>query len=508
MILQRLCLSIVFTLFFQTGFSQFKHDYIWTLGYNSQSGHPLHGNPILDFNNNNLNISKEYLPIEYFLTNITMSNGDGDLIFSSNGCFITNSTYEIMENGDNLNLDGMGFYDNACPDGYTVSKGIITIPFPNHSGQYLLIHQSGTFSNTPPFTFVNKLLFSEIEMNMNLGKGSVIDKNQVIIEDTLHAGDLNAVKHSNNIDWWIITPKRSSNKYFKIIIDSNGISEILEQSIGIPTSENTTASGQLIFSSDGTKLARFNKTDQVYLYDFDRGTGELSNFQQLITTDSTISVGGVAFSSNNRFLYVSAQFNIYQFDLWASDIQASKVEVGTFDNFFEFDVSPVTFFLMQMGPDCRIYIIPPNSSQYIHVIHNPDEKGEACNFEQRAIKLPALNNVTLPNFPNYRLGTSFPVCDSNIVITASPMIFHAEEVVKIYPNPVSDILRVELFEPFQKEGEMILYNQTGQAVRFFELGSGESEFQFSVSELVSGMYFYRISESGTLRKSGKIIVQK
>ncbi|RMG83846.1 MAG: T9SS C-terminal target domain-containing protein, partial [Bacteroidetes bacterium] len=113
-----------------------------------------------------------------------------------------------------------------------------------------------------------------------------------------------------------------------------------------------------------------------------------------------------------------------------------------------------------------------------------------------------------PNFPNYRLGTGYPVCDSNIVLTATPQIFRSSEVVRLYPNPVADILNVELFEPFRNPGQLILYNQAGQAVRRLDMESGVLFFQFSVSDLTGGLYFYQMLEGGMVRKTGKVMVLK
>lgn len=510
MIYVQFCFAMIFICLSTLSIAQVKHDYTWIFGYNSQSGHPLHGNPILDFNNGNLEIQKEYLPVEYSLTNANISDATGNFLFSSNGCIIADADFEVMENGEELNPGGMGFYENSClvNGGYLISEGMIILPKPYNENNYYLLHQAGTFSQTPPLVYNNILYYSQVDMTLQNGLGSVIEKNQIILEDTLHSGDLEAVKHSNNVDWWVLASKRKSNKQFVILLTEVGIAEIIEQQVGLSTNDGSTGSGQAVFSPDGSKYARFNKFDQIFLYDFDRQTGQLSNFQQLIATDSMISVGGVSFSPNNRFLYVSTQFNIYQYDLWAADIAASKVEVGTYDGFLEFDISPVTFFLMQLGPDCRIYIIPPNGSQYMHVIHNPNEKGLACNFEQRAIKLPALNGISLPNFPNYRLGTGYPVCDSSIILTASPAIFKSTEVLKLYPNPAQDNLYLELFEPFQNSGELVLYNQMGQEMQRFVLADRQTEFQFSVSDLAAGIYFYQLLEKGILRNNGKLIVHK
>ncbi len=505
-----LCINMTWCLFFAISISaQIKHDYVWIFGH--PAGNPpveRFGINFMDFNGDEERIYKDNeIENDFWLSNTSMSDEDGNLLFYSNGCYIVDVSHEIMENGDGLNPGNI--HESMCPTGgYSTTRGLLSIPLPNHNGKYSIFHEAETLSQTPPFVFANLLYYSVIDIELNGGLGSVVEKNQIILEDHFQGGNLHAVKHSNNDDWWVIHTRNGDNKFFKILFTENGIEFIMEQNIGMPFDSASPSSGQAVFSPDGSKLATFNKIDQVYLYDFERSTGELSNFQHYMPTDSIIGLGGVAFSPNNRFLYVSAQFNIYQYDLWAPDIEASKVEVGTYDYFFEDDIIPTTFYLMQLAPDCRIYIIVPNTSRYMHIIHNPNEKGLACNFEQRAIKLPGKNPISQPNFPNYRLGTGYPVCDSSIVLTASPVIFEAAEVVKLYPNPVQNDLYLELFEPFRKSGELVLFNQMGQAVSKFEIIIGQTDMNFSVVNLESGIYFFRLTEEGIFRKAGMVIIQK
>lgn len=53
--------------------------------------------------------------------------------------------------------------------------------------------------------------------------------------------------------------------------------------------------------------------------------------KQLLATKEIIS-SGVAVSPNDRYLYVSSWIYMYQFDLWASNITASKDIVAVYDN--------------------------------------------------------------------------------------------------------------------------------------------------------------------------------
>ena len=59
---------------------------------------------------------------------------------------------------------------------------------------------------------------------------------------------------------------------------------------------------------------------------------------------------------------------------------------------------------MQRGPDNKIYISGGTQGNYIHVIHNPDEPGLACNAEVTAIRLNTHYFTTMPNFNTLRLG--------------------------------------------------------------------------------------------------------
>src|SRR5690606_1739043 len=118
--------------------------------------------------------------------------------------------------------------------------------------------------------------------------------------------------------------------------------------------------------------------DLLSVYDFDRCTGLMSNPTQFVYGDSAWS-GGVAISPNSRYLYVSHYNYIFQFDLWADDLLSSKDTVAIYDGYLV-EITPTSqlptrFFLMQLGPDGRIYINCPAGVNVLHVIENPDLPG-------------------------------------------------------------------------------------------------------------------------------------
>jgi hypothetical protein len=109
-------------------------------------------------------------------------------------------------------------------------------------------------------------------------------------------------------------------------------------------------------------------------------------------------MGGLAFSENSRFLYVSSFAYLYQFDLQSGDIPASKVTIG-----FP-EPSGEGYFLSQLAPNGKIYVGTQGSTFNLHIIHSPNKRAPTCNFEFIGFPLPKRNFRTIPNFPYYGLG--------------------------------------------------------------------------------------------------------
>ncbi|MCO6477226.1 MAG: PKD domain-containing protein [Phaeodactylibacter sp.] len=172
-----------------------------------------------------------------------------------------------------------------------------------------------------------------------------------------------------------------------------------------------TGSFQSSFSPDGTKYARIDikyageSEHRVTIYDFDRCTGEFTSFTSFTFIDLAFGGGGLAFSENSRFLYVTSWFNVYQFDLNVSNVEATKIKIAEYDGFEDpiYDLN-TDFKLAQLGPNGKIYIACGTNANYLHVIHTPNNQGLACNVEQHALELAALNDRSIPNFPYYGLG--------------------------------------------------------------------------------------------------------
>jgi hypothetical protein len=479
-----------------------KHDNVWLFGKDSQTD-TLSAGTIFDFSNGGPSIGFEFRNMRFNVTNASMSDSMGNLLFYTNGISIWNSENEIMENGQDLNP---GQYSQSHQfTGLIINQGVLPLTFDSSTNLYSLIHidKDYPFGN---YSFHSKYLYySLIDASQNNGLGIVVSKNNIVIEDILEHGRLSACRHANGIDWWVLAKKYDSNTFYKVLFSEDGF-HTQEQSIGEITYSNSI--GQAVFSPDGTKYVRQQMVDMelgnfLNIYDFDRCTGELSNPIQITYADSAWS-GGVAISPNSRYLYVSSYEYVYQFDLFAEDIESTKDTVAIYDGWY-YEDSPhlrSTFFLMQLGPDGKIYISANNSIPRLHVINNPDLPGDSYDVCQHCVELPTFNAFSMPNFPNYRLGPTEETCITDAINEPENHLPR----VNLYPNPSYGIVTLEFTEGFDLSSrfKFILYDALGQVVFQSPLSSYTTEIVFS--DLPEGLYFYEVKAGGVNVDSGKLVV--
>jgi len=389
---------LVFILNFNTTvYSQF-HDNTWILGYdNDTPPNDKFGISILTFSNGNLQIQENnQLQFNFNNTNTSYSTFEGTLHSYTNGIHIGNRSWTIMENGSLI-------HKGSEEAGEVWPQFCISLPWPEHTGKYFYLYEKDTATGgSYSYTYAKGLYAAIIDENSNLGSGKVINRDIELIRDTLALGKISATKHANGRDWWILLNKRNSNQYYIGMLTADSTVMVNSQTIGQKIIDGV---GQAAFSPNGRYFALYNSisvSSGAYLsiYSFDRCSGLLFSPYQFHFFDR--GWGGLSFSPNSRFLYLNKEANAYQYDLEAPDLWASRKTVATWDGTSH--PFPTGFFFMQLAPDGKIYSCPVSGSDVLHVIHEPDEPGMACRYEQHAIQLPTYNAHSIPNFPNYRLG--------------------------------------------------------------------------------------------------------
>jgi hypothetical protein len=329
----------------------------------------------------------------------------------------------------------------------------------------------------------------------------VVSKNNVIIEEPLLVGGLSAVRHANGRDWWIFTHGIDSDEFISFILTPYGFEGPFFQAIG------TTQVGgvpRASFSPSGDKLAYTGYDTGLDVFDFDRCTGILSNWQHADITDGSFT-RSVQFSPDGSLVYVSSVNWVYQYPL-PSGILGDPETVATYDGFYdEYPILQTFFANMGLAPDGRIYISTGNGTRYMHVIHEPDNAGVACGLIQHDHFRQTYTFNSIPYRPNYLLGpVDGTVCDS-LGITANVSEARLQDRVRVQPNPSNGVFGIN-YPAHAQPGLLEVLDATGRFVYQHRLSAWSTVHQVDLTGQPAGMYHCRL-QWGNQSSSVRVILQ-
>jgi hypothetical protein len=487
-----------------------KEDNVWFLGGSSASD-SVYKTCMFDFTGDTLTRSYLYQNLPFRITNTSISDAAGNLLCFSNGENIYNRNRQVMENG-------FDFFPKSNGNQYTFSQSYLLLPLPNDAQKVVYIYGDPDFVNDLTFIGYIALKYAIVDMSLNGGLGSVVQRELVAGTDTTAVGQITAVRHGNGRDWWVLAPRFEPNVYYRFLLTPDGLHAAGAQII--PSAP--VGLGQVVFSPDGQWYGRYNwhgiipdsSFSTFDLYRFDRCTGLLGEHTtKTYSTDGTKGKsGGIAFSNSSRYLYVSRWDSIFQYDLHATDILASEEVVAVYDGFLAEFNQPTRFFTLQLAPDNKIYCSVSNvNSRYLHVIENPDLPGVACNVRQHAIHLPVFNNNLLPNMPYYRLydedGSPCDTLGINGPPTSVRPLVHSPHL-RLYPNPAQGWIVLDSEKAPTQPLWLRFYNAQGRIVLEMRHPEFGRSYRFGVETLQPGYYVLEIVCDGGVRYMEKVVVVK
>jgi hypothetical protein len=431
-------------------FSQ-REDYVWELGYRLDipTSDTSYGRSELIFTDSSMMVKKTFNilnPLDY--TNASISDSSGHLLFYTNGLEVYNKNYEIMPNGDGLNPGE--FAKTREGDGYSVPDGALILPIPGKMNKYLLIHHTIDRDTRYWDWHAENMLTTLIDMSLKDGLGDVVYKNVSVYKDSLSYGGIDACRHANGRDWWILCPYFTGKKMFIFLLDSSGLHLNSTQNFPYKLYPGT---GQAVFSPDGSKYGFFHDNDlfvrEFFLCDFDRCNGLISNFHFGQIPD--YHYNGIAFSPNSRFLYLATGTLLYQLDMNDPSPFDTKIQIDTVDGFKSLGNVRSFFGFMQLAPNGKIYICNGVGPKHLSTIERPDIKGKACEVRQHNISIVA--NSSMTNFPNFRLGPLFGSgCDT---LNKLPIIKwdYKQDTLDRYSFHFNDESKYEIIDRFWDFGD-------------------------------------------------------
>lgn len=397
----------------------------------------------MDFNSGSSQYSLYSDTIFINASNAGICDTNGQILFWTNGGAIFQNNRDSMQNGS---LFHFPFSQSYAQIGMINLQGALALPLPGNANLYYCFYTSIDLISTAPtlYQLMTSIFYSIVDMSANGGLGAVISNSQ-FLEDSVHWGNMTAVRHGNGRDWWLVSHEYNTSNLFTWLISPQGISQVSKIQAGIVPSYQRY--GQMTFSSDGNYFAQTAAQSlpvvSLTVYEFDRCLGIFTQIKSDVSTDLNSLRAGCQFSQSGRFVYKSTYHNMYQYDMLAPNFAASKVLIGSYDGTyapFEAD-----FNLMQRAADGKIYCHARNGNWTLHVINEPDSAGMASNFVQNGFWPAAgtsLNIVSLPNMPNYELGPLVgSPCDTLTDVTE---INVTSTGINIYPNPTAGSLGIQL----------------------------------------------------------------
>lgn len=486
-----------------------KEDYRWMFGSpdGSPNNAPHFGGMDLDFNNKELKIIINHKPFYMNSHNASICDEDGEILFYTNGCYFIDKNNNKIVGSDTLNpiydyFESCKKQGSLFPRGLEYPQGGLIIKRPETHNKIIYFSLETVLGNEFPYS--PHVLMTEVEYQDSNQIFKVLSKNVPILEDTL-PGSMAAILSKDNLAYWIIV-RRDRNNIFNIIKVTKDSIYLSTQQIGEYFQD-----GNLVvctFSPDGKKYASYCKRHGLELLDFDRESGKFSNYKKINVLDTfPTGQGGVCFSPDSRFVYVSTYVDLFQFDLTKSDIKASEVFI---DKTNDVTCNPglqrkTRFGPMVLGPDCRIYMVSNYQQTCMNVIMYPNKKGKECRFVQQAIRFPYLNHSSIPNFPHYRIDEPYP-CDSTIKFNLTQVEdYNFSSQLVYYPNPVQEQLNIVFPQPIIIESYCRIFDLNGRVVKQERILEGSNEIHLDCRSLSSGMYIYQIKSNNGAYAGGKFI---
>ena len=464
-------------------------DQCWLLGAHEPSGQPGYNNAIIRFNGSDIDIVEQDLNMNFESTVASMVDSLGNLLFYTNGCYISNAAGDTMENGAGLNPGEM--HDWTCgTTGYVAPFGAIALPSPGGGGMYILLHIGVNYAEDKKLTY-GPFYYTLIDMNANAGLGKVISMNNILI-DKHDLAPFSVVRHGNGRDWWVVVPEYGTDTYHKFLIDNTGVQLAEAQHIGAAISCRYIGTGA--FSRNGDKYARQHNCG-IFIYDFDRCTGGFSDAKYLPFPPNAFGGGGVVFTPNGKKVLASTQMSLMAVDL--------EAEPPTLDTIVDFlSLLGTSLELMQYGADGNLYFSTMGRGAFYHVCTNIGDTSGNIGFQFRGQPLPVHNIRTLPNLPNFRLyDFQGSPCDTlGISVSTHENTIPAPQL-QISPNPATALIHIHFigFHPTLLK----LFDMTGKLILQRPCLESAVEIDLDISNLSGGLYCLSSQD-----KTGKLLLKQ
>ncbi len=450
--------------------------------------------------NAGLNLSTSYSRAAF------SDNTTGDLLFASNGWRLVNSQGNILA--------------------HKLWRADIPWPNDNYDSTMVLNSLGPLFLNDPGDSTKAYLFYGQYKI-MDLGTGvrkydvlftyayldiptqSLISKNNVLLDELTAPGDMQACRHANGRDWWVIKPGRYEDEYYIGILSPSGL---LLEKITIPEATHREQGETFTyFNQEGNRLIHFTGKENKYLYgyDFDRCRGSLSNMEFHDLSDSLQPGDWTActISPDGSKLYIRRS-SVPGPSLEGGGTLQYDLETGAFQHFTEIGNVQLTpnYKNILMGSRIIVDAASDSSIQTLSTIFNPNAPYPDFQFVENSDTVINITGFISPsNFANFRLGKLLgSPCDT--IVSGVQVILPKGLQFGVFPNPSNGVFSISL--PKNQQLRWELSNTLGQKVCSGAITAAEASYNIP-NVVTNGLYVLSlVNEYGEIVGVKKLIINK
>jgi hypothetical protein len=402
----------------------------------------------------------------------SVCNSSGNLLFYTDGKKVHNRFGALMPHGASIVSYGTS----------STIQGAIITPFIGDTNKYYIFSLQNFEDATD--TMRARLSYSVVDMTLNGGMGDVVEASAgTFLYGRLTEGMVAITGNNNNI--WLVTHRTDTTVFVVFNISSTGVSPT--PTLYAPGTQFACQQAiTLKASHDRRKLAYsgFQCMNKVTLFDFDAGTGAITNPQPIMTLGATYNYS-FEFSPDNSKLYINAMHggpspinSIKQYDL---TVPTSAAMLAS-----EINLTEGTFGTMRLAPDGKIYFLNYNTNT-IGCINAPNNTGTASDLVVNAIT--TLHQVRLGLPPIY------VTTDTNFTPVPPPPTVVGETLhnrgISVYPNPAKSLITLQSTVPVTT---IQLYDILGREIVLPIKKSNSNKMEIDVVNLPAGTYIMRVNE--------------
>lgn len=456
---------------------------------------PPYANSVFKFNDEGLEeiIEPLNLGLATNYSRAAYSDAEGNLAFASNGWRLVDHQGNVLSY--RLYFDWIPWpADNFDTTNVLNSLGPLFLNDPGNPNRAYLFYGQFKAGNFGPEILKADVVFTCAYLDVS--NRALISQNNIVMYDTSASGDMQACRHANGRDWWLIKPGIYEDEYFVGLLSPTGISEM--QKINIP---GIIHRGQFetysYFSFDGLKFLHFTGKRYKYLheYDFDRCTGTLSN---PIVHDLTDSIPW----GDHNACTISSDGSKFYFG------RSPRPDLGMAGGFYQYDLQTQIVTLLYYGGGSSPRLSPNGneilmSSRIVATdsiyrtldrITQPNLPGTDCNLILYTDTMQNTPTFISPsNFANFRLGPiDGSACDT-LGINSIEDYEKPVADVSVYPNPAKEVLNIRLLNTIAKNPNVYIFNSLGALIYQGQFENVIHTLKLSDLNLSKGLYWIKIN---------------